>query len=261
MFKCNNIYSVWDKKLIYPSTNYRRDAIDTEYKAGRDKERSARVYSFEEITTKLLTLLGVKNMYPGVLEADDVISWLSDEISTEKVIVSVDQDMLQLIDRNTYVYSPIKDIIIDKTSFQDHVGVKIEQFIRYKSLMGDKSDNLPGIDRCGTKTAIKLVNECRDDDMLVEKLGKDALKPYFRNLELIDLKKGLEYHPDDEDLYVDQYNKLRNHQPDMESFRKMAESMNMNKISTDFATWSSVFAGEELVKTLEDIVNSLGLSK
>lgn len=261
MFKCNNIYSVWDKKLVYPSTNYRREAIDTEYKAGRDKERSARVFSFEETTTSLLTLLGVKNIYPGVLEADDVISWLSEEIPSEKVIVSVDQDMLQLIDGETYVYSPIKDVIIDKPGFKDHVGVEIDQFIRYKSLMGDKSDNLPGIGRCGTKTAIKLVNECSDDDMLIEKLGTDTLKPYFRNLELIDLKKGIEYHPGDKDLYAEQYKKLHKLQPDMEKFRNFAESMNMSKISTDFATWSSIFANKELVKTLEDIVNSLGLSK
>jgi len=261
MFSCNNIYSVWDKKLVYPSKNYRTESVEVEYKGGRDKERSARVYSFEETTTNLLNLLGIKNIYPGVLEADDVISWLSSKIDHEKVIVSVDQDMLQLINNKTYVYSPIKDVIIDKTNFTDHVGVSIDQFLRYKSLMGDKSDNLPGIPRCGSKTAIKLVNECRTDAALDAKIGRDTLKPYYHNLEMIDLKKGLEYHPDDEKIYLKQYNTLKSLKPDMIRFKKYGESMNMKRIPEDFDRWSSVFDGERLTNTLADIVNSLGLSK
>ena len=73
MFETNEIISVWDKRLIRGIKNYRRLAKQTEYKAGRDKERSARVFSHEEKTTEMLNQLGVKNMYPGILEADDVI--------------------------------------------------------------------------------------------------------------------------------------------------------------------------------------------
>ena len=261
MFDCNNIYSVWDKKLVYPSKNYRTLSKDVEYKGGRDKERSARVYSFEDATTKLLNLLGVKNMYPGVLEADDVIYWLSNRITDDTVIVSVDQDMLQLINNKTYVYSPIKDVIIDHINFHEHVGVNIDQFLRYKSLMGDKSDNLPGIPRCGSKTAIKLVNECNTDQELIEKLGHDTLTPYFHNLDIINLEKGVEHHPDDVPMYEEQYETLSKHKPDMDGFRRLGESMNMSKIVDDFSRWSSVFDSKQLTNTLADIVNGLGLSK
>ena len=59
-------------------------------------------------------------MYPGVLEADDVISWMSKKSDELKVIVSVDQDMLQLIDDNNVVYSPMKDVLIDKLDTLSH---------------------------------------------------------------------------------------------------------------------------------------------
>lgn len=261
MFETNEIISVWDKRLIRGIKNYRRLAKQTEYKAGRDKERSARVFSHEEKTTEMLNQLGVKNMYPGILEADDVIWWLTKNIPGEKIIVSVDQDMLQLVDKKTTVYSPIKDVIIEYSNFESVVGVNIDNFLRYKSLMGDKSDNLPGVTRCGAKTATKLVNECSTDQELIEKLGEEALEPYFHNLKMIDLEQGDKHHPEDAKLYDDQYKKLQSHEPNMSAFRDTATSMNMKKIVEDIAKWEDVFDRQHLNNTLADIVNNLGLSK
>jgi DNA polymerase-1 len=169
--------------------------------------------------------------------------------------------MLQLIDKKTTVYSPIKDVLITYSNFEEKIGVPLEQFLRYKSLMGDKSDNLPGVPRCGAKTAQKLVRECTNDDQLIERLGKDTLKPYFHNLEMIDLRKGNEYHPDDAKLYEDQYNTLKTHKPDLDKFKDIATTLNMRKVLDDYPKWSELFNGEQLTKTLEDIVNNLGLSK
>lgn len=260
-FNTTNIYSIWDKRLVRGIKNYRRLAKQTEYKAGRDKERSARVFSYEDKTTEIISELGVKNMYPGILEADDVIAWLSKKLDGEIIIVSVDQDMLQLVNDRTTVYSPIKDIVITSKNFKDIVGVDIDNFLRYKSLIGDKSDNLPGVTRCGHKTAIKLLNECPTDDQLNDKLGEEALKPYYHNLEMIDLEKGHEHHPEDIKLYVEQLEKLKTHKPDLTKFKTLAESLNMNKVVTDINKWSELFSDVKLTKTLEDIVNNLGLSK
>lgn len=261
MFETNDIISVWDKRLIRGIKNYRRLATQTQYKAGRDTERSARVFSFEEKTTEMLNQLGVKNMYPGILEADDVIWWLSKKIPGETVIVSVDQDMLQLVNKKTTVYSPIKDVIINYSNFTDTVGVSIENFLRYKSLMGDKSDNLPGVTRCGKKTAAKLVNECDTDTDLINRLGEEALKPYFHNLKMIDLEQGDKHHPEDAKIYEDQYDQLKSHKPDMTAFRDSASALNMKKLVDDIAIWEDVFDKQHLNKTLADIVNNLGLSK
>lgn len=261
MYNTNHIYSIWDKRLIRGVKNYRRLAKKVEYKGNRDSEKNARVFSHEDKTTELLNMLGVRNMYPGILEADDVIAWLTKKIPGNKIVVSVDQDMLQLIDKKTKVYSPIKDVLIDHVNFEEKVGVTMDQFLRYKSLMGDKSDNLPGVERCGPKTAKKLVNECVTDDQLIEKLGEQALKPYFENLDLIDLTKGHQHHPGDVEIYDKQYSELQNQAPDIDKFRKTCENLNINKIVDNISTWSELFTGVSLNNTLESIVNSLGLSK
>lgn len=260
-FECNNIYSVWDKRLIRGVKNYRRLAQQTEYKGNRDTKRNEKVFSFEDMTTDFLQAMGVKNMYPGILEADDVISWMSKNTPGTNVIVSVDQDMLQLVSKTTSVYSPIKDVLITHENFEEIVGVAHEHFLRYKSLMGDKSDNLPGVERCGKKTAQKLVVECATDDELIDKLGAEKLKPYFFNLEMIDLNVGIEKHPDDVELYQEQYRKQKNHNMNYNKFIEMCKSNNFNKIVTESHSWKTLFSGDNTKRTLENIVNSLGLSK
>lgn len=259
MFDCKNVVSIWDKRLIRGIKNYRRQATQAEYKGTRDVEKNARVFSFEDVTTDLLNLLGVKNMYPGILEADDVISWLCDQHAGHTVVVSVDQDMLQLVSEHTIVYSPIKDVLYDTSNFEELVGVPVSQFLRYKSLMGDKSDNLPGVHKCGPKTAKKLVTEHVDDDSLLSKLGEEKLKPYFFNLKMIDLKQGHVEHPDDVKLYEKQHDELQDHEPDMDQFFKRCDSLNMNNIVSKKYDWTACFTDQakNMTKTLADIVNGL----
>lgn len=261
MFDCSEIYSVWDKRLVRGIKNYRRQAKQVEYKGTRDAKKNEKVFSHEDTTTELLNCLGVKNMYPGILEADDVISWLCSKLKGHKVVVSVDQDMLQLVDEETDVYSPIKDVHINTHNFEEVTTVKRDQFLRYKSLMGDKSDNLPGVEKCGPKTALKLVNNHPTDDTLLENLGEEKLKPYFANLKLIDLTEGHRQHPDDVKLYEEQFHKLQQHEPEFTNFKSMCESLNMNKIVDQIDQWKDTFAPEKLNETLQDIVNKLQLHK
>lgn len=261
MFNCSNIYSVWDKRLVRGIKNYRRINKQVEYKGTRDEEKNNKVFQHEDLTTSLLEKLGVKSMYPGILEADDVIAWLSRNIPGKTVIVSVDQDMLQLVDENTVVYSPIKDIIIDCNNFQEITGVPMEQFLRYKSLIGDKSDNLPGLPKCGPKTAQKYITMYPTDELLQEKLGKETLEPYYNNKKLIDLSHGVVEHPDDVTIYEEQYNKLHEHTHDFDEFVKLCESLNMNAILNKLEDWKSVFTNKDIVNTLESIVNKLQLNK
>ena len=260
-FSCSNVYSVWDKKLIYPSTNFRRSSKVVEYKGTRDKKKNEAVFKHEDLTTRLLTSLGVKNMYPGVLEADDVISWMSKKSDELKVIVSVDQDMLQLIDDNNVVYSPMKDVLIDKLNFEYHTGCPIDQFLRYKSMIGDKSDNLPGINKCGAKTARKYVDRYPTDDLLRENVDADALEPYFTNLRMIDLNQGPKEHPEDVELYEKQYDELQDLECDMDEFRDLCTEYNINTALDNINVWQTAFAPQAVTNTLADIVNSLGLNK
>ena len=260
-FNCTNVYSIWDKRLKRGVKNYRRLNKQVEYKGTRDSEKNAKVFSHEDVTTQLLEKLGVKNMYPGILEADDVISWLTKQIQGETVVVSVDQDMLQLVDNNTIVYSPIKDVMISESNFANVVGVNPDNFLRYKSLMGDKSDNLPGVVKCGPKTAKKWITQYTTDDELVSALGKKKLEPYFNNLKMIDLFEGHRQHPGDVELYQEQYNKTQDLQPDFDMFINLCVEMNMEQIVNKSSEWKADFTSTDIVHTLQNIVNNLQLDK
>ena len=261
MFQCKNVISVWDKRLVRGIKNYRRLAKTTEYKGTRDADKNEKVFKHEDLTTELLWSVGVKNMYPGILEADDVIYWLSKNTPGKKVVVSVDQDMLQLIDSNTDVYSPIKDVIITSENFKDQTGVEITNFIKFKSLVGDKSDNIPGVPRVGKKTAIKLIESHKTDDQLFEKLGEENTNLYSNNYKLIDLSEAPRQHPDDTQLYVEQYEKLQSHAPDFEKFKNMTAKLNMQAITNKIHVWKEAFTGEDLNNKLVSIVNRLNLDK
>ena len=160
----------WDKKLKPKIKNFRQLATEVSYKGNREYNRD--VYNHESLIINLCKLLGVKNMYPGVLEGDDVISWLTGKLKGERVIVSVDQDFIQLTEMdNVSIYNPMKNVTHIKESIFDTFGVKADQFLSYKALIGDKSDNIPGIPRVGKKTAIKIISS-----------GIDSLSEDHRNI-------------------------------------------------------------------------------
>ena len=261
MFQCKNVISVWDKRLVRGIKNYRRLAKTTEYKGTRDKDKNEKVFKHEDLTTELLWNLGVKNMYPGILEADDVIYWLTKNAPGEKVVVSVDQDMLQLVADDTEVYSPIKDVIIQQENFKSITGVDIDNFIKYKSLLGDKSDNIPGVPRVGKKTAIKLINEHESDDSLFEALGEANTEIYKNNYKLINLAEAKNQHPEDDKIYEDQFEKIQKHSANIDQFKKQIESLNMAAISSKIHVWEQTFTGVDLNSKLTNIVKSLELNK
>lgn len=142
-------------------------------------------------------------VYDGI-EADDVIAYLSnhikDEIGTEKIIMSSDKDFLQLVDDKTVIYSPTKKIVYNISNLEKEFGFFYKNFILYKILDGDKSDNIPGIRGCGLKTLLKRFPEIVDGEITIddlfdlceEKSGKIKLyNDILENKEQILLNKKL----------------------------------------------------------------------
>lgn len=257
MFQCKNIISVWDKRLVRGIKNYRRLAKTTEYKGTRDADKNEKVFKHEDLTTELLWSVGVKNMYPGILEADDVIYWLSKNTPGKKVVVSVDQDMLQLIDLDTDVYSPIKDVIITSENFKDQTGVEIANFIKYKSLVGDKSDNIPGVPRVGKKTAVKILNEGVD-----KKLSTEHKEIFDRNIKLMDLSYGYTVHDHEIEKYEEQFNNISMNKPDKQKLKSILLHNAVYDISNNIDTWFKPFEKQENnVPNVVNLINSLNISK
>lgn len=148
----------------------RRRGIFEDYKAGRkirlnrQEDMETQDESFVNMSTQmtklknLISLLGMIQVEAPEVEADDVIGMLCTLVFPDdrKVIVTSDRDMLQLVNSNTLVYSPTKKMYWGTNEIKENIGVLAENYIFVKSLMGDKSDNIPGVGGIGEKTAVKL---------------------------------------------------------------------------------------------------------
>jgi DNA polymerase-1 len=142
-----------------------------EYKANRgpmDEELASQI----ERTKEIVTVLNIPQFGIQGFEGDDIIGTLSrtasDETSEEDVqvvIVTGDRDSLQLIkDKRVVVYLPIQNhnaqsMVFDEAKVVETYGMTPNQLIDLKSLMGDASDNIPGVKGVGKVTATKLVKE------------------------------------------------------------------------------------------------------
>lgn len=136
-----------------------------EYKAGRKKTPDELSMQFS-IMKEVLNKMGIKIFELEGYEADDLIGTLSayaENHNIESYIVTGDRDALQLATDNVKVVLNKKGIteteIYDRSRMINELGVTPKEFIDVKGLMGDKSDNIPGVPGVGEKTAYKLIKE------------------------------------------------------------------------------------------------------
>ena len=134
------------------------------YKEGRIKTPDDLLKQFE-VAKKLVPLMGIKMFEIDNYEADDIIGTYSKLVSEnedfDSLIVSSDKDLLQLINKeNTVKLLKSKDyIMMDEKTFFSEYGITPDKMIDLKGLMGDSSDNIPGVKGIGEKTALKLLQE------------------------------------------------------------------------------------------------------
>lgn len=114
-------------------------------------------------------------------EADDIIGTLAFQATllknqkSETIIVSGDRDMLQLVNSYVKVLAPVtgitKMILFDEKTVEEKYGIKPSQFIDYKALVGDASDNYPGVKGIGPKTAMSLLKEYETFENMYENIN------------------------------------------------------------------------------------------
>lgn len=256
-FQPTDIYCVWDRKLIHNSTNYRKQILGTDvYKGTRDKERNNEVYKCEEDIRKLTHSLGIKNIYPGVLEADDVIWWLCDNFKNDdKTVVSVDTDLYQVVDKRTQVYTPIKDIIINESNFEEIVDIPVKDYVEYKSLIGDKSDNITGLTKCGPKRAKKILEKG------IDTLSEEDKEIFYRNKDIIGLENGVKHHPEEPHIYRAELYAKGEVKPDFDKFKELCIRFEINGILNKFDMWRTAFNIPHTNNNIVDIVNQLTSNK
>lgn len=159
-----------------------------DYKAGREKMPSELREQFP-VLKELLEKLAINIFEIDGFEADDLIGTLSrfaEERGIEVYIVTGDRDALQLATDNVKVVITKKGIsekeIYDKNRMIEEYGVTPTQFIDVKGLMGDKSDNIPGVPGIGSKTAFKLIKEYGSIENLLQNIDNISGKKIKENL-------------------------------------------------------------------------------
>lgn len=173
-----------------------RHALYPEYKANRvampDELRDQIAPLFELIRAAGLPLV----IHDGV-EADDVIGTLAKIAEKENVstlISTMDKDMAQLVNPHVSLINTMSDRLLDESGVFEKFGVKPDQIIDYLALMGDTSDNVPGVPKVGPKTAAKWLEEYGTLDNIVNNADKISGKvgEYLReSLTILPLSREL----------------------------------------------------------------------
>lgn len=139
-----------------------RNEIYPEYKMQRKSTPEELISQFPLIK-QMLSAMNIKTIEESGIEADDIIGSISKSCDCTKIILSGDRDLLQLIDDNTSVWLTKKGVSevdkVDKDKIKEEFEITPEQVIELKALMGDTSDNIPGVSGVGEKTAKDLILE------------------------------------------------------------------------------------------------------
>ena len=192
--------------------NFRHD-IYSEYKANRSKmpdELSEQIPKLYEI----LELLGYPPIIIDGVEADDVIGTLSKQFRKTKDvrIFSGDKDFAQLVNSSVAIINPITLETMDEVAVKKKFGIDAKHIIDYLALVGDKSDNIPGLPGVGSKTASRLINQygsveniIKNKNLISGKVG-ETLK---ENIDQLKLSKILATIKEDLDLNINLKNLIK----------------------------------------------------
>ena len=217
-FKPTRVVLVFDGK----GGSQRRRKIYKDYKANRKPPtRLNRNYDMttdeqekENMKYQLVSLVQMVECLPvsilalDNIEADDTIAYFSELVTKNggsSIIYSTDKDFLQMVSDTVKLYNPVKKKTFDVDVVLETYGVHPSNFVFYRSLLGDKSDNIDGIKGAGEKTVLKYIPELVDPnievnlDLVEQKYADIKKKPKLvenildnssivnRNLELMNL--------------------------------------------------------------------------
>ena len=251
-FSPSETFVCWDKKLKYPSTNFRKQLAAETYKQTRDSELASKVHEQHGLVESWLKDLGVKQMYPWCLEADDVISWLSMEKCSSSTIVTVDQDLLQLVNEHTHFYNPHKKKLITSENFEEEFEVPVKHFVYYKALLGDRSDNIDGIEGYGTVKSKRLALEGYDG---IKKSLNDVQQEKFdKNILLIDLLGSYNKEEGEVECYQKQYDEAKFLKTNIKEFERKCLEAEFYSIVKNLDSWKESFVRSQ---NLIDLISQL----
>ncbi|MCR4951711.1 MAG: DNA polymerase I [Solobacterium sp.] len=218
-----------------------RHDLYPDYKGGRKPAPDDLVPQFQMVRD-MLDAFAVRWVEMPDIEADDLIGTVSAKLADDyqTYILTSDHDMLQLIDPTTTVVLMKKGLtemdLMTEEALREEMGIKPYQIIELKGLMGDKSDNIPGVAGIGEKTALKLLQEydtvenvIAHEDELKGALQKKIMSSHDLALlsrKLAEIRRDVSLDLTSEDLRF---------APDYEGMVRFLRSLDMNALSERFA--------------------------
>lgn len=184
-FKPMHMVLVWDSK----GKTERHERFPA-YKATRQAPPSD-LFEQKELIIEFANLIGLHQLAQTGVEADDLMYSLAkwwEHKNGSVVIVTSDKDMGQAISDHTLLYDSFKEKVVDAKAFEEKMGFPVDKASFYFALVGDSSDNIPGVKGIGDKGAQELVNQF------------DSLDDLYANLDKVEKKRAraaLEAHKDD----------------------------------------------------------------
>jgi DNA polymerase-1 len=246
--------------------SFRKEIYDA-YKANRETPPEDLQEQIKYIVN-MVEEVKLPNLSKSGLEADDIIAFLSKKFQREGdevYILSSDKDLAQLVDDRIKMAYPEKGIqdlrIIDRDGVQEKFGVPPEKIMDYLALVGDSSDNIPGVKGVGPKTAQKLLEQYSGlDDIYnhieeisgsVQKKLKENKESAYLSLKLTHLKEDLdlEFNPDDYDYTDEPFLKLREQFKELEFSSLIEDEFFKDKVpEAEYNDPESLFSHAEPVK-------------
>lgn len=213
------------------------------YKGNRDKAPSELSSQFG-ILKDVLNSLNVKFEEQDGYEADDIAGTLAKKAQEEDydvLLVTGDKDYLQLIDKNIEVLLTKKGItnvnMYNEEKIKEEYGINPAQLIEVKGLMGDNSDNIPGVPGVGEKTALKLIKEYNSIENVYKNIDNISGKALKKNLDenetlaFLSKKLGTIFLDVPMEINFEQYKII---EPNYEELREKYEKLEFNSFMKDF---------------------------
>ncbi len=237
----------------------RRQQIYPEYKATRDVTPDDLKAQFANIRRIVEAYRFASLEYEGE-EADDVIATLV-RAATEKgldvEIVSTDKDLMQLVSDRVVVIDTMRDRRFGPREVEARFGVPPEAVLDLRSLVGDSSDNIPGVKGIGEKGAAKLINEFGSLDLLIERLeeirAKRAREALRAGVDMARLSRELSRLQDDLPIELD-LDSARVKEPDRETLISLFRELEFKRLLEELdAGAAPTLAVETRVRVVQDL--------
>lgn len=171
--------------------NHERSKIQEDYKSQRPQldERLKPQFNLVMDACKALEIPCIKHEN---YEADDIIATLAKKFSDKQVIiVSPDKDICQCITDNVWMYHPSKKTFTKPKDVYDKFGVYPSSMIDYQSIIGDKIDNVKGIPGVGPKSALLILNNISNREIVKDKKVQKLLEKYDNNMNIVNMNRKL----------------------------------------------------------------------